>query len=132
MVANPATRDWTGRSSQYAQDARYGFTVSDVLTTTDNLKIPAIIGQNDVVSQADAQVRVAPVGAAIHVAILLILRSDGSTVSTLGTVTIADGALESGGLTFTPTIVDSSHAIAIAITQVGSGTAGSTLTVIVS
>ena len=132
MTLQPDQRKNTGRSSQFAENARYAFTFQDFLTLTDNALIPWLPGQDDVVSQATAQVKSAPAGAAITADIQLIERSDGSIVSTLGTITIADGVL-TGDLTFaTATEVDSSHALALVITQIGSISAGANLTVVVT
>lgn len=108
----------------------YTFTVPDVLTTVDNVLIPWLIGRGKPVSNVTGTVKTAPTGASITVAIKLILRSDGSTVSTLGTLTIVAGS-KTGDLAFTSTAVPITHALAAEITQVGSGTAGANMTVMV-
>lgn len=131
MVLDPAERGSTGRSSQFTDQARYGFAVGDALTTTGNDIINVLPGQGDVVSQASGNVRVAPVGAAITVDIQLINLTTGAVVSTLATLTIAAAALV-GSIDFTPTLIDSAHGLVIAITQIGSISAGSTLTVVVT
>jgi hypothetical protein len=110
---------------------RYAFTFQGNLDTTDNALIPWLPGQGDSVTKATGQVKSAPAGTDITIDILLIKRSDGSTVSTLGTLTIASGNLV-GDLVFSSTLVDSDHALAISITQVGSISAGANLTVVVT
>lgn len=110
---------------------RYAFTFQDNLNITNNALIPWLPGQDDSVEKATGQVKSAPAGTDITIDVLLIKRSDGSTVSTLGTLTIASGNL-TGDLSFSPTLVDSSHALAISITQVGSISAGANLTVVVT
>jgi hypothetical protein len=119
----------TGRSSQFLDSSPTAvFTVPGNLTTTDNDKILWVPGRNTYVSQATAQVKVAPVGANITVDIQLITRSTGAVVSTLGTVTIPDGNLE-GTVSLSLTQILDTQALAAVITNVGSGTAGADLTV---
>lgn len=79
-----------------------------------------IPGRNRRVSRATGQVAVAPTGDELIIAIQLILRSDNSIVSTLGSVTWQIGAVASDLLSFTPVNVPDTHAIRGVITQVGS------------
>lgn len=131
MTLQPDQRKNTGRSSQFAENARYAFTFQGSVNLTDNALIPWLPGQDDVVSQATAQMKSAPAGANLTADIQLIKRSDGSIVSTLGTITVVDGSI-TGDLAFAATQVDSAHALALVITQIGSISAGANLTVVVT
>lgn len=120
----------TGRSSQLL-DSSPTYTVGspDTLTTTDNALIMWNPGRNGWVDTVTGQVKTAPVGANITVDIKLITRSTGAVVSTLGTLTIADGTL-TGTASLTPTDVLDTQALAAEIMTVGSpGTEGKNLTV---
>jgi hypothetical protein len=110
---------------------RYAFTFPGSIDTASNAKLPWLPGQGNVVSQATGQVESSPAGADIEVEILLIKRVDGSTTSVLGTLAIAIGNLI-GNISFSPAFVDSDHALAISVTQVGSISAGSTLSIVVT
>lgn len=110
---------------------RYAFTFQGTLNLTDNTLIPWLPGQGDIVSQATGQVKNAPAGTSITMDILLIKRVDGSTTATLATLTILSGNL-TGDIAFPATLVDSAHALALSITQIGSISAGDNLTVVVT
>lgn len=118
-------------SPDVQQVVRYAFTVPGTLTTTNNTLIPWLPGQGDSVSKATGQMKNQPSGTAITVDILLIKRTDGSTTATLATLTILSGNLV-GDITFALTPVDSDHALAINITQIGSISAGDNLTVVIT
>ena len=112
----------------------YTFSSPDKLSTSasDNKLIPWQIGRNNVVSKATANVKTpAPVGADVTIDVKLMNRTTGAVISTLGTITIPAGALlPAAPLTFTPTLVPDTQALAIFVTQVGSpGTEGTDLTV---
>jgi hypothetical protein len=131
-VNPPGRRENTGRSSEYSDQARYAWGVPGNLTTTDNDKIPILPGQDDIVSTATAQLKTAPATQSVKVDVLLVNRVDGSTVSTLCTLEIPAGDLEpSGDATFTSVRVDSTKGITLSITQIGTGTVGATLSVVV-
>lgn len=104
------------------------FTAPGDLTITDNDLIPWVPGRGSQVSDATGQVKTAPVGDDIEITVSVITRATGAVASTLGTLTIPDGTL-TGNLSFAPTTILTSQALACEITQVGVGTAGQNLTV---
>jgi hypothetical protein len=120
----------TGRSSQFADYSPTAlFVVPGTLTTTDNDKIPWIPGRGSYFTTVTGQVKTASTGADITVDISLITRATGLIDgSVLGTLTIPAGSLV-GTITIPNTLVDTFHALAAAITQIGSGTAGANLTI---
>lgn len=107
----------------------FAFFVPDALTTTDNALIGWQPGRGTVVSEVTGQVKTAPVGADIEVEINIVDRATGAFVSLLGTLVIADGDLD-GTVTFaTPTLIPDTQALEALITQIGSGTPGSNMTI---
>lgn len=120
----------TGTSAQFGGTVIYGFTSPDVLTTTDNALIPWLPGQGTSVSQAQVQVKTAPTGQSLIIALKIGVRSTGVLAAAFTTLTVTATSFFVDA-TFTPTLVDSTHFLAAEITQVGSGVAGSNLTVLV-
>jgi hypothetical protein len=108
----------------------YAFTIDGKVTVRDLLTVP---GKGPQVTGATGQVEVAPVGAAITADVILVNRSDGSTVATLGTLTIPAGSLEGSIVFGTPRFVPPTRALKVSVTQIGSpGTEGSDLVILVS
>jgi hypothetical protein len=91
----------TGSSITLIGTPTYAFTKSSALATADLLTVP---GKGQPVTRATASVETPPSGDDVTVDVLLIDRTDGSTISTVGTLTIADGAFE--GSVFFPDPVD--------------------------
>lgn len=81
----------TGTSITLIGSTTYGFSKSGDLATADLLTVP---GKGQPVTRATASVESPPSGDDVTVDILLIDRTDGSTLSTVGTLTIADGDFE--------------------------------------
>lgn len=106
----------------------YAFTASGALTATGLLTVP---GRNQPVTKVTGQVGTASAGSDITIDLLLIKRSDGSTLSTLGTLTIVAAALEGTLFLTTPTDITDDKALKASITDPGSGTPGQDLVMLV-
>lgn len=107
----------------------YAFTSSGALTATGLLTVP---GRNQPVTKVTGQVGSASAGSNITIDLLLIKRSDGSTLATLGTLTIVAAAFEGTLFLTTPTDVTDDKALKAMITDPGSGTPGQDLVMLVS
>ena len=103
--------------------------VSGVLTTGANKSFEVIYrGPNATIKTADAHVKAAPVGAAL----VFDINIDGTTIwsTQANRLTIADGATSGTQTTFNTTAVVAGNSLTMDIDTIGSGTAGTSVTVL--
>lgn len=89
------------------------------------------LGCGEYVSRIRISAKVAPVGAALIVRLRIIDPTDGSVVATIGSFNLADGAKYAAEQTFTAALIGRAQALEADVTQVGSGTAGTGLSLAV-
>lgn len=97
----------------------YAFTSSGALASGDLL---TVAGRGQPITKITGDVQSVSAGSAVTIDLLLIKRSDGSTLANLATLTIAIGAFTGTVFLATPTDVSDIHALKATITSPGSGT----------
>jgi hypothetical protein len=105
----------------------YVFASPSGLTTTDNSLIPWLPGQGDAIDFFQCSVKTAPTGASVIVDFKLVTLATGVVGATVATVTITAGSFYGSTTIGTPITVQTTQALAMEITQVGSTIAGSDL-----